>query len=112
MNTLGRKLRSFSELEPEANEAAGNFSRQTSTTAFADDVDNDQLSEPLFKLIDEVFELRGMLKVFRHSLMTFLRSRYHVTLRLSCTDVSCSLSKVKKEAVLCLVREFETSWDG
>ena len=41
----------------------------------------DELTEPLFKLIDEVFELRGMMKVFRQSLMTFLKSRYQMTLR-------------------------------
>merc|ERR1712226_363649 len=42
--------------------------------------DHDTLAEPLFNLIDEVFELRGMLKVFRQSLMSFLRNRYHTTL--------------------------------
>ena len=53
----------------------GDFSNMGEDTA-------DELTEPLFKLIDEVFELRGMMKVFRHSLMTFLKSRYQMTLRL------------------------------
>ena len=73
--------------------------------------DNDSIAEPLYALMDEVFEMKGLFKWVRKSLMSFVQMSYGRTINRQIRDLIYSIFE-EKNLHHCFTSFLKSVWPG